>query len=251
MNSVNCFLKPALAALVLAGVSAATAQAQNSTITWSYTQWILGVSDVVNTEPYFGSWLPATANNSTVYPLNGVSFEAQSLPNFSTSLNAVTASSFSYISNPGDDANYDTLLSGGAYNNVPYNNTASVVDTVSWGGMTPGGTYQVELWASGQLSYDGDLLSETLTGGDLSAYGVDTSSPLYFTTDTGNGEFITGTFVANSSGTETIGITGATTGAGDAVSQVNMLLVEGVPEPTTMALAGLGGAALVFFRKRK
>jgi hypothetical protein len=108
--------------------------------------------------------------------------------------------------------------------------------------MTAGDTYELQLWVE---DLRGSARYEYLTGG--TNYGVDTSSALaYQVGGVGNGQYITGTFVAGS-GTITIGLS---PGSGDnnASAQFNLLQVRdisGVPEPGTLALVSIGGLGLL------
>jgi hypothetical protein len=134
--------------------------------------------------------------------VNGVTFQNSSdLPNFSnTGFNA----GYGSFPNPGTaDNNYNTLLQSGAYE------YPGPVCTFSWGGMTPGHTYLLELWVNGNDA----SRTETLTGG------ANTSASLNYEP----GQYIIGTFVANNTGAETVTLNGA---PADNLPQVNLVQVR-------------------------
>jgi hypothetical protein len=231
-------MKKTILCASIVSLLAAVAQAQNETITWGNPTAInslSGASDVVTTGSYFGSWAPYDTGASSL-PVNGVTFSTYGdLPDF-----AVTGfgSNYNDYNNPGTtSANYNALLQYGVYDG---SGTGSG-DTISWGGMTPGSTYEIQFWANDGRGND---RSETLIGG------ANTSA----TIDFGNsGEFITGTFVADSTGDETITLDGSASANGD-YPQVNLFQVRdisAVPEPSTFAFLATGAGALICGLRRK
>ena len=106
--------------------------------------------------------------------------------------------------------------------------------------MTPGDTYQVELWVNDGRNI-GQSRYETFTAG------AGTSADVFYGSDgSGPGQFVTGDFVADSSGSETISINALSSGA-NPDAQLNLFQVRDVtvPEPTTLALLA-AGAGVVF-----
>jgi hypothetical protein len=223
-----------LSAMIVAGTLGLRAQS----ILWGSPQTITGASDVVTAGTLFGSWAPDDASSSS-YPVNGVTFSPNSLPSSSTTgFNA----GFNGFGSPGTaSTNYNALLQSAEYGaNTP--TTTNIVATITWGGMTAGHTYELQLWVE---DLRGSARYEYLTGG--TTYGVDTSSALtYQVGGVGNGQYITGTFVAGS-GTITIGLSPGSSD-NNASAQFNLLQVRdlsAVPEPGTLALAGIGGLGLL------
>jgi hypothetical protein len=101
--------------------------------------------------------------------------------------------------------------------------------------MTPGNTYLIQFWVNDGRSI-GQSRTETLTGG------ANTSAALSFGSDgSGPGQYIIGTFVANSSGGQTLTLTPFSSGANPS-AQVNLFQVRDitatlVPRPTITGIA--------------
>jgi hypothetical protein len=214
----------------VASMLTAVANAQNPNVTWGTPHGFTGSSDVSTLGTYYGSWAPYDGNASSL-PVNGVTFQGSTdLPDFSQSGFDAGYGSFP---NPGTPSgNYNSLLEVGAYGYPSY--TGQSYATFSWGGMTPGQEYLLEFWVN---SNDPNR-TETLTGG---AY---TSAVL----NDDPGTYIIGTFVADSTGDETITINGE---VGDDYPQINLLQVRAVPEPSTLAIFTGGAGALIFGLRRK
>ena len=126
-----------------------------------------------------------TFHNPDAYPVNGVTFNAfgNFLPNIGAS-----GSSLDHYDGYGDpntlDGNYNFILENALFNDNPDN------INISWNGMTPGHTYQVEVWVNDGRGND---RTETLTGG------ANTSAALTIAPSSGGpGQFIIGTFTYNS-----------------------------------------------------
>ena len=111
-----------------------------------------------------------------------------------------------------------------------YSNEGSTPATFSWSGMTLGNTYLIQFWVNDGRNIS-QSRSETITGG------ANTSAALSFGSDgSGPGQYIIGTFVANSSGGQTLILTPFSTGA-NPNPQVNLFQVRDitstlVPAPT-------------------
>jgi hypothetical protein len=97
--------------------------------------------------------------------------------------------------------------------------------------MTPGHVYLVQFWVNDARSL-GQLRSETITGG------ANTSSSLNYGTNpdgSGPGQYIIGTFVANSSGGQTLVLNSI----GGIPPQINLLQVRDLtPRITSIAVSG-------------
>jgi hypothetical protein len=201
-------------------------------VAWQAPVTISGTSDVSTLGTYFGSWAPQDANANTL-PVNGVTFQGfsdlpffRSGPTFDNGYNG-------YGSPNTSDANYNALLQYGRYSNE-----GTTPATVSWGGMTPGHTYFVQLWVNDGRNI-GESRTETITGG------TNTSGPLSFGSDgSGPGQYIIGTFVANSSGGQTLIVNPFSNGS-NPNPQINLLQVRDItatvvaaPIITSIAISG-------------
>src|SRR5439155_26534295 len=110
-----------------------------------------------------------------------------------------------------------------------YSNAGDEPATLSWSGMTPGHLYLVQLWVNDGRNI-GQSRSETVTGG------ANTSALLSFGSDgTGPGQYIIGTFVANSSGGQTLILNASSTGPNPS-PQINLFHVRDItPKITSIA----------------
>jgi Tfp pilus assembly protein PilX len=199
-------------------------------VTWHTPLTIAGASDVSTLGTYFGSWAPqnGSANN---YPVNGVTFQGFSdLPGFRAG--PTLDNGYDGFGSPNTaDTNYNTLLHYARFSNENFSPAS-----LSWGGMTPGHTYLVELWVNDGRSI-GQSRSETITGG------TNTSAALSFGSDgSGPGQYIIGTFVADSSGSQTLVLTAFSSGP-NPDPQINLLQIRDLtssllPRITSIAVAG-------------
>jgi hypothetical protein len=206
-------------------------------VSWQAPVTISGASDVSTLGTYFGSWAPQDATANTL-PVNGVTFQGfsdlplfRSGPTFDSGYNG-------YGSPNTADANYNTLLQSGRYSNE-----GTTPATISWGGMTPGNTYLVQLWINDGRSI-GESRSATVTGG------TSTSAPILYGSDgSGPGQYIVGTFVANSSGGQSLILNPLSTGS-NPDPQINLLQIRDItstiiPAPTITHIA-VNGPTLTF-----
>ncbi len=188
-------------------------------ITWQTPAAISGPSDVVTNGIYFGSWAPynqdSANNGSSGLVVNGTKFLAFSdFPNFST---VGFNNGYNGYNNPNtSDANYNDLLQTAAYEGFGDGRPVSL----SWGGMKPGHHYLVQIWANDGR---GNGRTESFQGGGNISAALDFGDA--------PGEYIVGTFVANSTGLETIALSGAGSPNGD-YPQLNIIQVRDVtPQP--------------------
>ncbi|HEY3863713.1 MAG TPA: hypothetical protein VGO59_17700 [Verrucomicrobiae bacterium] len=202
-------------------------------VTWSAPVTISGASDVSTLGTYFGSWAPQDGA-ATNDPVNGVTFEGFSdLPAFAAG--ATLDNGYNGFNSPNTaDSDYNFLLQSGRFSNE-----GRAPATFFWAGMTPGDTYQVQFWVNDARNI-GEARSETITGGsNVSArvsYGSDGFGP---------GQYITGTFVADDTGAQTLILNGYSTGA-DPDPQVNLFQVRDItatlappsPKITSVAVNG-------------
>ena len=196
--------KPLLAA-ALSGLLSPSLLA--ATISWDAPSAITGASDVSTEGSYFGSWAPNHADAPN-FPVNGVSFQGFSdLPGFTNDLE--DGGGF-YGGQNTPDANYNTLLSFGRYEFNGANKS------FSWGGMTPGLTYLVQIWISDPRDLGQTRWANLSGDGDL-------SPDIFYPADgTGIGNYIIGTFTADGTGTQTITIDPSAS-SGDGSGQINLL----------------------------
>src|SRR5258706_1544852 len=214
------------------------ANAQPS-ITWQTPTTISGTSDVNTSGAYFGSWAPQDGSANS-HPVNGVTFQGfPDLPGFTQG--ATFDNGYDGFGSPNtSDSYYNTLLQYGRFSNEGLSPA-----TFSWSGMTPGNTYLIQFWVNDGRNI-GQSRSETITGGGS------TSAPLSFGSDgTGPGQYIIGTFVADSSGAQTLTLTPFSTGP-NPDPQINLFQVRditpGVPpiitgQPTNQHLAQGGNTS--------
>ena len=169
-----------------AGIFAATANATD--ITWQAPTTISGASDVSTLGTLVGTWAPGDdAYNPDSLPVNGVTFNAYGSGPFNSFVSTSGLDdrfgdpSGGHFASPGTaDPNYNYLLQTAIYS---FGESISL----TWSGMTPGNTYELEFWVNdGRNSVTAER-SETLTGG------ANTSIALTYGTGvsgTGPGQFI-------------------------------------------------------------
>jgi hypothetical protein len=148
---------------------------------------------------------------------------------------------------------YSSGFSGGSYANLMggYIYTASPShNNMSFANLPADASYTLYIYTQGDEASGGRQLGVV----DESAfYG---SGPVYVTTPT---DATANTFIA---GQNYVEITGTTDGSGNlpfsygyetTEGDINgmQLIITSVPEPSTLALAGLGGLSLLLFRRRK
>ena len=169
-------------------------------ITWQAPVTISGPSDVSLNGTLAGTWGPGDdwggGNRSDYFPVNGVTFAAYGNGPFGSwvSTSGLDDRYGGYANPNTTDGNYNYVLQTAIYS---YSSSISL----TWGGLTPGNTYEVQFWVNDGRNNVTAERTETLTGGGS------TSAPLAYGTGvggTGPGQYILGTFVADGSGTETI-----------------------------------------------
>ena len=228
-----------------------------NSITWQPSQSISGDSDV-NTQ---GSLLYAYnvgASGVSDATVNGVAFLAYAFPADYTT-NTVTVGSVSMTESPGYlvssntlgggsapftslTSGYQALLGSGGLANLP----TSI--TVTFSGLTASQQYLVQWWSnnSGNGKIDGYLgLNDTTATSGLTSATLDAN-----TTNTvgGLGQYVTGTFTANSS---TYSMELAATALYSDAPLINAFQVRAIPEPSSLALLAAGCGVVVLRRRRK
>ena len=226
-----------------------------NSIIWQPAQSISGDSDV-NTQ---GSLLYAYnvgASGVSGATVNGVAFLAYAFPDDFTAL-TVTVGSVSMTEIPGLFLSSNTLgggstpftsLTPGYQALLGSGGSASNPDsiTVTFSGLTASQQYLVQWWSNnsgnGKNVSGLGLNNTTATSGSTSAT-IDAN-----TTDTveGLGQYVTGTFTANSS-TYSMELA-ATSGDSPLISAFQ---VRAIPEPSSLALLAAGCGVVVLRRRRK
>lgn len=242
-------MKKTIYCFSLMGFFALNSHAQNAQIMWSSPQYISGTSDVSTAGTLFGTWSPYLENTGgSGIAVNGVTFVANDLPDFSVP--SYFTSTYTGFGSPGtSDSNYNTLLEGSQFS---ANGTGG---TFSFGGLTAGDSYQVELWVEDTRNI-GNRRWENLYENTYGDSG--TSAAITFPADGSSpdvGQYEIGTFLANSTGTETINFETWSSVGGNQCAQVNLFQVRDitapVPEPSTLALMAGGGIMMLLgFRRR-
>ncbi len=202
-------------------------------VTWGAPTAISGPADVKTNGAYFGSWAPynqdSANNGSSGLVVNGTKFLASSdLPNlFTVGFN----NGYNAYNNPNtSDASYNDLLQSATYEGFGDGRPVSL----SWTGMKPGHTYQIQIWANDGR---GNSRTEKFTGGS------NTTATLDF--GDAPGQYIVGTFVAGSGGRQIISLSGAGSPNGD-FPQLNLVQVRDLtttPDVTWQTPTAISGPA--------
>jgi hypothetical protein len=236
----------------MASLISTAAYAQTPNITWGAPTTISGTSDVSIAGVLAGTWAPGddwrpSGGLADNYPVNGVTFAAygSGLLSGSGFTSSGVQDRYGSFANPNTaDSNYNYLLQTAVYS---YGSTISL----SWTGMNPGDTYQLEFWVNDGRNNVTAERSETITGG------ANTSAALAYGTGpngTGPGQFILGTFVADSTGDETITLnasSGPDIGANAQVNLMELSDITPVPEPSAFALVAGGLCVMLAGFRRK
>jgi hypothetical protein len=137
--------------------------------------------------------------------------------------------------------------------NAIFSNTNT--GTIILGNLTQGDEYLLQFWVSDPRNSVTQTRVESLTsstGGDTNAPTLDYEAP-----NSTDGQWVTGTFVADSTTTETLDLSASNSNpsSGDSGSpQVNLFQlrdITSVPEPASFALIGLGAMALCTRRRTR
>jgi hypothetical protein len=253
-KSLNIFAAVTVTALAL---SLAVEPAKAAVINWGAAQNITGSSDVITTGTLHASanfWSTGTAAGSGNITVNSVQFDGfQSartpapasgptsltvgnitLTGTSPATNNVNLQGFADVGGP---ASYNNLLNQLAY---VYNTPTSGSMGVSVGGLTNGAQYLIQFWANDSRGGEPATRTTLVDGNTLAVNTTGTAGGL--------GQYITGTFTANST-TQSFQVTGGVGQVAYANAMQVRLLV--VPEPTQMVSVAAIGVALGMWRMRK
>ncbi|HTL72553.1 MAG TPA: PEP-CTERM sorting domain-containing protein [bacterium] len=239
----NVILCATIAGLITAAASAAD-------ITWQTPTTISGTSDVSLNGTLVGTWAPGDdwggLNRSDYFPVNGVTFAAYGSGPFGSFVSSSGLDDrYGSYANPNTaDSNYNFLMQTAIYS---YGSSISF----TWNGMTAGNIYELQFWVNDGRNNVTAERSETLTGG------ANTSAALLYGTGvngTSPGQFITGTFVADITGTQTLTLNafgGADIGPSAQINLLQLRDISPVPEPSTLAFVAAGFGVMILGMRRK
>ena len=231
-----------------ASSSTAFAWAEGSVITWGTPTNISGDTDVSTN----GTLVAAFNMNGSAVTVNGVTFASFTFPfmaqtasngafTFTESPGHMLAESGLGSANPpfsGLSANYQSLLSTAV--STDDNNTLTL--TIS--GLTVGHQYVFEFWVNGSNSAGTDNFRTTASAPNPVSLDDNTTNAIG-----GTGQFVIGTFNCGDP-TEIITFTGTDSTQAPTVNAFQLRDLSVVPEPSTLALLGVGAGIAVFRRKK-
>jgi PEP-CTERM motif-containing protein len=222
-----------------------TTAANAANIIWGSPTTISGTSDVSTLGTLVGTWAPGDdAYNPDSLPVNGVTFNAYGSGPFNSFVSTSGIDGhYTGFNSPGTaDNNYNTILKAAVYSNG-----SSI--SLTWGGMAPGDTYLLEFWVQDGRNSTTAERSETLTGG------ANTSAALaYGFGNSGPGQYIIGTFVADGTAAETLTLNafgGADIGPSAQVNLLQLRDITPVPEPASLGILAIGATSLLCSFRRK
>jgi len=193
---------------------------QAATIVWGNATNVSSSTDI----SLKGSLVEAYDIGSAVdRTINGVLFSAAGPSGWGDA-------NFASYGNAGMSGAYGEALNDGTYTN---NNGSRQTHTFT--GLTSGQQYEFQVWFNDNRN-GSTVNANTLTGADG---GVELL---------GNGQYAIGTFTADSTGSQDL--TWTETGSISGGATLNLVQLRAVPEPSSAALLGLGGLALLLRRRK-
>jgi len=251
-NSLAVAIAAAITAVFL---SVAVQPVKAATINWGSAQDITGSSDVITTGTlfasanFFSTGTEAGSGNITVNGVQFVGFQSARIQSPGSGPTSLTVGNITLTGTSPQDNNVNLQGFAGAggpasYNGLLnqlaflYNTNTTGTMGVDIGGLTNGAQYLIQFWVNDSRA-DPFATRTSLVGGTSLA--VNTTG-----TAGGFGQYITGTFTADSTtqSFQSIGGVGSTAYAN--AMQVRLLAV---PEPETLAMAGVGVASAVMGRE--
>ena len=247
-SSARMVGKMGVGVIALTLLAAAGPATFGSTVTWQSATDVSGDSDVSTLGTLVSAYtLGASSTNITI---NTVLFTAVNTPTQSTGPSSValgsdTISSDSiaggnfYGAPSGFSTAYQSLLNAAFFES---NSNPAEPLVLTFNGLTPGQTYQFETWVNDTRTGVGvGTRTETVGAGN------DVATLAYQTGTLGAGQFVLGTFTADSTGSQVMTYTG------NADAQINAFQLRAVPvpEPASLGLVGAGALGLLLLKRRK
>lgn len=160
------------------------------------------------------------------------------------------------------DTDITAILQGGLFN----------ASTITLNGLTAGYTYEIQVISNDSRTTGGrstngtdwvtvfsdgtQSVADSITAGSSATSALSNRDPLDSYSGENSGHSILGTFIAGAGGTQAFSIAGSTNGgttlnsSGRAQINAFQLRLIAVPEPSSTALLGLGGLALIMRRRK-
>lgn len=209
----------------VAGLLSSSLLSSAAVISWGAAQNTTATTDISTT----GTLVEAHAEGGGATTVNGVTFAAANTLGSSSSTQLDGAST--------GDAGFDSLL-----NSVSFGGGVST--TIDLGSFTSGTSYEIQIFYTDQRTPG--LNDRVMTYGSSTGGGtVDLEADPNNAGTSPFGQFAIGTFTADGTDPD---LTLDTNGFGNA--HITAWQIRSVPEPSSTALLGLGGLALILRRRK-
>lgn len=244
---ISLFSGIVAAAFLAASSSTAFAWAEGSVITWGSPTNISGDTNVSTS----GTLVAAFNMNGPAATVNGVTFASWT---FTSNTTSTTLGNFTF-----SESSHILAYSGLGAGSPPFSNLSSGYQsllstaissddnntlTLTMSGLTVGHQYVFEFWVNGSNTAGTDNFRTTATAPNSVSLDDNTTNAIG-----GTGQFVIGTFTCGDP-TEVISFTGTDTTQAPTVNAFQLRDITAVPEPSTLALLGVGAGIAVFRRKK-